>query len=119
MARKLPNLACNGFRQSEILMEIGPKTALQSASASKPANISCNGDRQSEILKKNGEIAEITRRRYLLQPWALQLVLHDGETILLAVDGGVSARDRLYTRLAWDIERGAVGSLKAWISRGD
>ena len=32
-----------------------------------------------------GEIAEVARRRYQLQPWAIQVVLHDGETVRAAL----------------------------------
>ena len=56
----------------------------------------------------NGEIAEIAKRRHQLQPWALQLLLHDGETILLSVAGGEGPRDKLCDRVKALIPRSAA-----------
>ena len=66
------------------------------------ASLSVPRSPQSERYRRisNAEIAEVARRRYQLQPWALQLLLHDGETILLAVSAGEAARDKLCARLA-------------------
>ena len=55
----------------------------------------------------NAEIAEVVKRRYQLQPWALQLLLRDGETILLSVSAGETVRDKLVSRLASLIPKAA------------
>ena len=67
-------------------------------SASGIASAGAPSERYRRI--SNAEVAEVVRRRYQLQPWALQLLLHDGETILLYVPAGEAARDRLCHRLA-------------------
>ena len=48
----------------------------------------------------NAEVVEVVRRRYQLQPCALQLFLRDGETVLLSITEGEAARDALHARLS-------------------
>jgi hypothetical protein len=54
------------------------------------------------------EIREVAKRRYQLQPWAVQLLLGSGEAVLLSVEGGEPARDELYARIVARVPRAAA-----------
>ena len=84
-----------------------PSASVAASWAATPSPLSPDAQQASHGYRRisNGEIAEVARRHYQLQPWAIQLLLHDGETILLAVGGGQVSRDELCERLRAIIPR--------------
>ena len=56
----------------------------------------------------NSHVTEVARRRYQLQPWALQLLLSNGETVLLSLAQGEASRDALYSRLVSIVPKSAA-----------